>query len=187
MPGERTTAYLLFRLWAAAHPPAQIVVLPFPQIMPAVRDGAVDAGLVIHEARFTYGGYGLHALADLGAWWEDDTRLPIPLGAIVARRELDLGSVTAAIRGSLEQGWAAPDATRPYVLAHAQEMDPEVVARHIALYVNEFSYDLGARGYAAVEALLGRAAAAGLVPPLTAPLDAPNTPDVPVGTPHRRS
>lgn len=168
VPGEQTTAYLLFRLWAATHPPARVVVLPFPQIMPAVRDGSVDAGLVIHEARFTYGAYGLHALADLGAWWERETGLPIPLGAIVARRELDLDRLAGTIRRSLGEAWDDPGRTCGFVLAHAQEMDPEVARRHIALYVNAFSHDLGTEGFRAVEALLARAAAVGLVPPTPA-------------------
>ena len=86
VPGDRTTAYLLFRLWSAERPPARIEVVPFHQIMPGVADGTYDAGLVIHEARFTYPRYGLTALADLGEWWEEDTGLPIPLGAILARR-----------------------------------------------------------------------------------------------------
>ncbi|MEU7864933.1 MqnA/MqnD/SBP family protein, partial [Nonomuraea sp. NPDC049141] len=86
VPGDRTTAYLLFRLWAAERPPARIEVVPFHEIMPGVAAGRYDAGLVIHEARFTYPRHGLTALVDLGEWWEADTGLPIPLGAILARR-----------------------------------------------------------------------------------------------------
>jgi 1,4-dihydroxy-6-naphthoate synthase len=167
IPGERSTAYLLFRLWAAAAGVrCSVRVLPFPEIMPAVRDGAVDAGLVIHEARFTYAAYGLAAPVDLGAWWEEDTGLPIPLGAIVARRELDLDRLAAAARASVDYAWAHPDVSRDYVAAHAQEMDRDVQARHIATYVTEFTHDLGRDGYAAVRALLGRAADAALVPPV---------------------
>jgi 1,4-dihydroxy-6-naphthoate synthase len=80
VPGERTTAYLLMRLWAADNPPARVSVVPFAEIMPGVAAGRFDAGLVIHEARFTYHRYGLHAAADLGEWWEAETGLPIPLG-----------------------------------------------------------------------------------------------------------
>jgi 1,4-dihydroxy-6-naphthoate synthase len=172
VPGERTTAYLLFRLWSAAHPPAKIVVMPFAEIMPAVADGTVDAGLVIHEARFTYPRYGLTSLVDLGEWWEATTGLPIPLGAIVARRDLEAAcgvshaSITVAIRASVRAAWADPSASRPYVLAHAQEMEPDVVDRHVALYVNAFTENLGEEGYAAASALLARAADAGLVPPV---------------------
>jgi len=167
VPSERSTAYLLFRLWAAQNVPGgvgEIVVMPFHQIMPAVRDGHIDAGLVIHEARFTYPSYGLTMLADLGKWWETDTGLPIPLGAIIARRTLDVNAIAGWARASVEYAWAHPEASREYVLAHAQEMSPEVTDAHINLYVNEFTRNLGEDGYAAVEALLGRAAKEGLVP-----------------------
>ncbi|MDH6577587.1 1,4-dihydroxy-6-naphthoate synthase [Kitasatospora sp. MAP5-34] len=170
VPSERSTAYLLFRLWASKAVPGgfgKIVVLPFHEIMPAVRDGRVDAGLVIHEARFTYQRYGLHQLADMGEAWERDTGLPIPLGAIIARRSLGharLREIAEAIRISVRMAWDDPTASRPYVLEHAQEMDPAVADQHIGLYVNEFTADLGEAGYAAVRGLLTRAAAEGLVP-----------------------
>ncbi|OON32690.1 MULTISPECIES: 1,4-dihydroxy-6-naphthoate synthase [unclassified Micromonospora] len=170
VPGDRTTAYLLFRLWSAERPPARIEVVPFHEIMPAVAAGRYDAGLVIHEARFTYQRHGLTALVDLGEWWEGDTGLPIPLGAILARRgAVDPVEAAGWIRESVRQAWADPEASRPYVLSHAQEMEPDVVDRHIALYVNEFTADLGDAGFAAVEALLGRAADAGLVPRAAGP------------------
>ena len=167
VPSDRSTAYLLFRLWAARHVPGgvgDIVVMPFHEIMPAVRDGRVDAGLVIHEARFTYGSYGLRLVQDLGSWWEDDTGLPIPLGAIIARRSLDAERIAQWIRASVDYAWAHPDASREYVLRHAQEMDPAVAQAHIDLYVNEYTRSLGEDGLAAVETLLGRAAREGLVP-----------------------
>ncbi|OEV04890.1 1,4-dihydroxy-6-naphthoate synthase [Streptomyces oceani] len=172
VPSERSTAYLLFRLWAAAEVPGgvgEIVVLPFHDIMPAVRDGEVDAGLVIHEARFTYQDYGLHCLADMGEHWEATTGLPIPLGAIIARRSLGeatLRTLADTIRTSVRMAWDDPEASRAYVLEHAQEMQPRVAEQHIGLYVNEFTPDLGEDGYAAVRGLLTRAAAEGLVPPL---------------------
>ncbi|MBO4159976.1 1,4-dihydroxy-6-naphthoate synthase [Micromonospora antibiotica] len=165
VPGDRTTAYLLFRLWSAGQPPARIEIVPFHEIMPGVAAGRYDAGLVIHEARFTYHRHGLTALVDLGEWWEADTGLPIPLGAILARKgTVDPVAAAGWIRESVRQAWADPSASRGYVLAHAQEMEPDVVDRHIGLYVNEFTADLGDAGFAAVEALLGRAADAGLVP-----------------------
>ncbi|MFF7898405.1 1,4-dihydroxy-6-naphthoate synthase [Streptomyces sp. NPDC007920] len=172
VPSEKSTAYLLFRLWAAEVVPAgvgEIVVMPFHEIMPAVRDGKVDAGLVIHEARFTYGDYGLHKLADMGEHWERTTGLPIPLGAIIARRSLGERTLTGladSIRASVRAAWDDPEASRPYVMEHAQEMDPAVADQHIGLYVNEFTAGLGEDGYAAVRGLLTRAAAEGLVPPL---------------------
>ncbi|HUC91154.1 MAG TPA: 1,4-dihydroxy-6-naphthoate synthase [Paenibacillus sp.] len=167
VPSDRSTAYLLFRLWAAQNVPVgvgEIVVMPFHEIMPAVRDGRIDAGLVIHEARFTYGNFGLALMADMGSWWESDTGLPIPLGAIVARRNLDLAAIAGWIRASVEYAWAHPEASRSYVLRHAQEMSPDVAQAHIDLYVNEFTANLGDKGFEAVYALLGRAAQEGLVP-----------------------
>ncbi|SHH25494.1 1,4-dihydroxy-6-naphthoate synthase [Jatrophihabitans endophyticus] len=164
VPSERSTAYLLFRLWAVGQRPARIDVVPFTEIMPAVRDGRYDAGLVIHEARFTYPSFGLTALADLGAWWEADTGLPIPLGAILARRSLDAAALTRVVRASVEHAWADPSASAAYVAAHADEMSPDVQAQHIALYVNEFTRDLGDEGHAAVRALLSRAHEQNLVP-----------------------
>ncbi|WP_433546998.1 1,4-dihydroxy-6-naphthoate synthase [Streptomyces sp. CA-294286] len=172
VPSERSTAYLLFRLWAADVVPGgvgEVVVMPFDRIMPAVRDGEVDAGLVIHEARFTYRNYGLHKLADMGEHWETATGLPIPLGAIIAKRSLGearLRELAAAARTSVRMAWDEPEASRPYVREHAQEMDPAVADQHIGLYVNEFTADLGEDGYTAVRGLLERAAAEGLVPPL---------------------
>ncbi|GAA2243433.1 MULTISPECIES: 1,4-dihydroxy-6-naphthoate synthase [Streptomyces] len=172
VPGEKSTAYLLFRLWAADTLDGgvgEIVVMPFHEIMPAVRDGKVDAGLVIHEARFTYGEYGLHKLADMGEHWEHTTGLPIPLGAIIAKRSLGeqkLRLLADSIRTSVRAAWDDPEASRPYVMEHAQEMDPAVADQHIGLYVNEFTAGLGEDGYAAVRGLLTRAAAEGLVPPL---------------------
>ncbi|MFE6159921.1 1,4-dihydroxy-6-naphthoate synthase [Streptomyces sp. NPDC056486] len=173
VPSEKSTAYLLFRLWAAdtlaGGDVGEIVVLPFDQIMPAVRDGKVDAGLVIHEARFTYQNYGLNCLADMGEHWEKTTGLPIPLGAIIAKRSLGeerLRQLADTVRTSVRMAWDDPEASRPYVQEHAQEMDPAVADQHIGLYVNEFTADLGENGYAAIRGLLTRAAAEGLVPPL---------------------
>jgi 1,4-dihydroxy-6-naphthoate synthase len=165
VPGDRTTAYLLFRLWSARRPPARIEIVPFHEIMPGVAAGRYDAGLVIHEARFTYHRHGLTALVDLGEWWETDTGLPIPLGAILARRgSVDPAAAADWVRASVRRAWADPAATREYVLAHAQEMEPDVVDQHIALYVNEFTAELGEAGHGAVDALLTRAADAGLTP-----------------------
>jgi 1,4-dihydroxy-6-naphthoate synthase len=169
VPSERSTAYLLFRLWVAQNVPGgvgEIVVLPFHEIMPAVRDGLVDAGLVIHEARFTYPSYGLTLLADLGSWWEQDADLPIPLGAIIARRSLDLAAITGWIQASVKYAWAHPEESKEYVLHHSQELSAEVTQAHIKLYVNEFTENIGELGYKAVASLLGRAAQEGLVPKL---------------------
>lgn len=167
VPSERSTAYLLFRLWAVQNIPGgvgEIIVMPFDEIMPAVQSGSIDAGLVIHEARFTYQNYGLQLLADLGNWWEQETGLPIPLGAIIARRSLDLQAITSWIQQSVHYAWEHPEASSEYVMSHAQEMSPEVTKAHINLYVNEYSVNLGDDGYKAIYTLLNRASEAGIVP-----------------------
>jgi 1,4-dihydroxy-6-naphthoate synthase len=159
VPSLLSTAYRLFELWAQQNVPGgvRIKVLPFHEIMPAVAAGELDAGLVIHEARFTYQKYGLARHVDLGEWWEGQTGLPIPLGAIVARRDLGpeaLAELSRLIQASVDHAWADPEASREYVMEHAQEMDTEVAKQHIELYVNEFTRDLGPEGMAAVDALL---------------------------------
>ena len=129
----------------------------YSDIMPAVARGEVDAGLIIHESRFTYADHGLVSLVDLGEWWEKETGAPIPLGGIVARRSLGeemIGRIEAAIRESVERAFADPSASADYVAAHAQEMDPGVMRQHIALYVNEYSVDVGEQGSRAIETLL---------------------------------
>lgn len=155
VPGDRTTAYLLFRLWATET--YEIEVVPFHEIMPGVASGRFDAGLVIHEARFTFPDYGLECLVDLGQWWEQDTGLPIPLGAILAKPEI-AEQATEWVRASVRHAWAHPEDSRDFVQAHAQEMRRDVQEQHIALYVNEFTEDLGEEGHKAARSLLDRAA-----------------------------
>jgi 1,4-dihydroxy-6-naphthoate synthase len=157
IPGEATTANLLLRIFGPAE--LERVTMRFDRIMPALAVGEVDAGLVIHESRFTYPEHGLACIADLGEVWEAATGLPLPLGVIVARRELPAATVRAVERGlreSIEAAWADPAASRSYVRAHAQEMDEEVCRRHIALYVNEHSASLGSEGRRAIELLVQR-------------------------------
>jgi 1,4-dihydroxy-6-naphthoate synthase len=125
--------------------------------------GEVDAGLIIHESRFTYSEHGLVSVADLGEWWEGETGLPVPLAGIFARNDLEpelADEAAAAIRASVEYAFAHLDASRDYVRSLSQEMSDEVCAAHIALYVNDHSVDIGDEGLAAVERLLGRAGAA---------------------------
>jgi 1,4-dihydroxy-6-naphthoate synthase len=169
IPGRLTTANLLLRLFAPDFPAGVETV--YSDIMPAVQRGEVDAGLIIHESRFTYRDHGLVALVDLGEWWERTTGAPIPLGGIIARRDLGEGRVRqiqTAIRRSVEHALANPRAPAVYVRQHAQEMEPEVTRQHIALYVNRFSLDLEAEGERAVRELFRRAAAVGLVPAIAA-------------------
>jgi 1,4-dihydroxy-6-naphthoate synthase len=166
IPGELTTAYLLLRL--AMETPFEPLVMRFDSIVNAVADGAVDAGLIIHESRFTYQDAGLVRVADLGEWWEGETGCAIPLGAILARRDLEPPAASAideTIRRSLQFAYDHSDAVAPYVREHAFEMDEAVMRAHIALYVNEFSNDLGAEGEAAIARLFEFASDAGLVPP----------------------
>ena len=171
VPGRYTTAALLLRLRDPALD--RIVHLPFHEIMPAVADGSVDAGVIIHESRFTFPEYGLRKLLDLGEWWEGETGHPIPLGGIVARRSLGaerISTIDRALRASIEHAFAHPGSANSYIRAHSQEMSDEVCAAHIALYVNDFSRDLAADGEAAVNCLLGRAEDAGIIPHSTSPL-----------------
>jgi 5,8-dihydroxy-2-naphthoate synthase len=161
VPGRETTAFLLLRL--AVPGLGEAVELRYDRILTAVAAGHVDAGLIIHESRFTYAEHGLVALADLGEWWEGETSLPVPLAGIFARTDLDpelVAEAEAAIRASVEYAFAHPEASRDYVRAHSQEMSDEVCAAHIALYVNEHSVDVGEEGLAAIDRLLGRATAA---------------------------
>lgn len=163
-PGGLTTANLLLGLWRPED--VRTVEMRYDEIMPAVSAGEVDAGLIIHESRFTYRDHGLTAHIDLGTWWERATGRPIPLGGIAVRRDLAPGivrRVDAGIRHSLAHAWADPSASAEYVAQHAQEMSPDVRNRHIELYVNDFSHDLGEDGRLAVAELARRAAARGLV------------------------
>jgi 1,4-dihydroxy-6-naphthoate synthase len=165
IPGERTTAFLLLQL-ALGGRPKHVECMRFDRIFSAVLDGSVDAGLIIHESRFTYRDAGLIAIADLGEWWETFTRLPIPLGAILVRKDVDPGEarrLNDAIRGSLAFARANPGRVMPYVREHAVEINDDVMRQHIDLYVNEFTEDLGHEGTRAVEALLSRARDAGVL------------------------
>ncbi len=138
IPGERTTATLLLRLLGRF----ETVPMRFDQIEEAVLRGDADCGLLIHEGRFTYEAKGLTLLADLGAVWEERMRCPLPLAGIAIRRDLAptlAPLVDAALRASVEYAFAHPEASRDYVAAHAQEMDPDVMARHIRLYVNDYT------------------------------------------------
>ena len=165
IPGERTTAFLLLQLALGRRPRTQI--MRFDRIVDAVARGEVDAGLIIHESRFTYQHAGLHALLDLGSWWEETTGHPIPLGAILARRDLGeerAREIDAAVRESLAFARNDEAAIMPYVREHAFEMNEAVMRAHIGLYVNDYSIDVGAEGLLAVEELFARGRDAGILP-----------------------
>jgi 1,4-dihydroxy-6-naphthoate synthase len=176
IPGEQTTAHLLFSL---VHPGATGKRFTrFSEIEAAVAGGEVDAGVIIHESRFTYASRGLVQLLDLGEAWEARTGAPLPLGGIVARRTLGpalLLRLDRLVRASLEAAWAGGGALSPYVRAHAQALDEAVMRQHIELYVNEFSRTLGAQGRRALEALLAaRARLDGKTPPALSEVLAPH-------------
>lgn len=165
IPGQYTTANFLLSL---AYPQAQHKTsLLFSDIEQAVLDGRADAGLIIHENRFTYEAKGLVKLVDLGEYWEQSTGMPIPLGGIVAKRGLppDVAqAVNRVMARSVAFAMDYPESTREFVRCHAQEMDEDVMFAHIGLYVNEYTRDLGPRGRAAVQHLFGVARERGVIP-----------------------
>ena len=167
VPGKYTTAnFLLGLAFPAACDTSEVL---FSEIEAAVVDGRYDAGLIIHENRFTYEARGLKKIVDLGEFWEKETGAPIPLGGIVARRALPAGvlqTVNRVLRRSVEYAFANRSASLPFVRANAQEMSDEVMYKHIDLYVNDYSIDLGTEGKRAVGILFERAVAAGVIPEL---------------------
>jgi len=164
IPGERTTAFMLLQLALGARPRA--AQRRFDTIVAAVAAGEFDAGLIIHESRFTYGEAGLESIVDLGDWWERLSGMPIPLGAILVRNDVSderASRINDAIRASLHYSRERETAIMPYVRDHAFEMNDDVMRKHIDLYVNEFSDDVGTNGIAAVEELFRRARVAGIL------------------------
>jgi 1,4-dihydroxy-6-naphthoate synthase len=142
----------------------------FSDIEGALLDGQYDAGLIIHENRFTYEARGLKKIIDLGEYWEEETGAAIPLGGIVIKRALPADvqqRVNRVMRRSVEYAFAHRADSLPYVRAHAQEMSDRVMYQHIDLYVNEYSIDLGVEGRRAVETLFERARAAAVIPSLS--------------------
>lgn len=175
IPGTHTTANLLLSL---AFPRARHrTEMIFSAIEAAVLAGRVDAGVIIHENRFTYAAKGLRKIVDLGEFWEGATGAPIPLGGIAVRRALPhdvQAAMNRVMRRSVEYAFAHPDASRAFVRAHAQEMSDAVMRQHIELYVNEYSVSLAQDGRRAVEVLFERAAAAGVAAAPAVPLFAAN-------------
>jgi 1,4-dihydroxy-6-naphthoate synthase len=165
IPGKYTTAALLLRMYSPV--PLTIRVMRFDRIMPAIVAGEVDAGVIIHESRFTFQAHGLLLLQDLGVWWEQETGFPIPLGGIAAKRSLGKEKIQAidrCIRASVSSAFAGPEAGMDYIRQHAQELDDKVIRDHIGLYVNQFSLDLGEEGVGAVREFLARGRQLGVFP-----------------------
>jgi len=155
IPGKNTTANLLLSYFAPNATNRHEYI--FHEIMPAILEGKVDAGVIIHENRFTYQKLGLQCIQDLGQHWEEHTGHPIPLGAIVAKHSLGsdvLAGIERDMRRSVEFAFQHPESSMPFVKQFAQEMDAEVMKAHINLYVNQYSVSLGEKGRAAVENLL---------------------------------
>ncbi|HEK19552.1 menaquinone biosynthesis family protein [Mucilaginibacter sp.] len=165
IPGKYTTANFLLSL---AFPEAtNKQELVFSDIENAVLDGRVDVGLIIHENRFTYQDKGLHKIIDLGDYWEKRTGCAIPLGGIVANRNLPADvqdKINRVIRKSVEFAFANPKSGLEYIRSHAQEMSEEVMYKHIELYVNQYSVDLGAEGKKAIRLMFDTALEKGIIP-----------------------
>jgi 1,4-dihydroxy-6-naphthoate synthase len=168
IPGELTTAYLVARLYL---PDFEPVPVAFDRIPQAVLEGHVDAGLVIHEGQITYAETGLVKVADLGEVWLADTGLPLPLGLDVVRKDLGrelAGEISAGLAASIEYAFLNEDEAVEYALGFGRGLDQEKARRFVLMYVNEYTRDMGGEGRRALELLLARAAAAGLVSPVSA-------------------
>jgi 1,4-dihydroxy-6-naphthoate synthase len=164
VPGKLTTAYLALKLFA---PGVSTQVVPFDGILDEVREGRVDLGLVIHEGQLTFGGLGLHKVLDLGAWWKDETGLPLPLGGNAVRRDLGpalMARLTGLVRETVRYSLAHREDALAYAMGFARGMDPAVADRFVGMWVNDMTLDCGERGRRAVETLLERGHAAGIIP-----------------------
>lgn len=171
IPGNYTTANLLMSMFVPDC--KEKVEMTFSEIEEAVLSGKCDAGLIIHENRFTYASKGLHKVADMGALWEEKTGNPIPLGCIAVRRNLpeeEMKAIENQIKASVQYAFANPNDSRAYVNLHAQELSDEVQQQHINLYVNEFSIDLGTEGRNAISELFKEGQKAGILPEINYPL-----------------
>jgi 1,4-dihydroxy-6-naphthoate synthase len=167
-PGDRTTAALALRLWA---PRVDTVSMPFDRIQPAVLEGRIDAGLLIHEGQLTYADEGLHAVVDLGRWWKEETGLPLPLGGNVVRRDLGpdrIARISRALSRSIEYGLAHRGDALDHAMRYARGLDRAKADRFVGMYVNAWTQGYGEAGRRAVQLLLDRAHAAGLTPEVTA-------------------
>lgn len=166
IPGKYTTAHFLLRYAYPVLGKASEVL--FSDIEAQVKNDGVDMGVIIHENRFTYAERGFLKIRDLGAYWEDNTGLPIPLGGIMVKRSLPQAlreKVQRVLQRSIQYAFEHPEASAAYVKAHAQEMDPEVMQKHIKLYVNDYSLALGEKGRKAVQHMYDYAIKENLIRP----------------------
>jgi 1,4-dihydroxy-6-naphthoate synthase len=164
IPGTLTTSYLALKLF---EPNVETVTMPFDKILDAVQAKEVEAGLLIHEGQLLFSQIGLHRVVDLGQWWQEETGLPLPLGANAIRRSLgpEMGrQVARVIRESVSYALAHREAALEYAMQFARDMDPELADKFIGMYVNRWTLDYGDEGRRAVRELLARGAAAGFLP-----------------------
>lgn len=164
IPGTRTTSYLALKLF---EPNVETVTMPFDKILEAVQAREVEAGLLIHEGQLLFQQLGLHRVVDLGQWWQEQTSLPLPLGANAIRRSLgpELGyQVARVIRDSVSYALEHRDAALNYALQFARDMDPVLADKFVGMYVNRWTLDYGDEGRRAVRELLARGAAIGMLP-----------------------
>ena len=164
VPGAMTTAYLALKLFA---PKIETAVVPFDQIIPQVMAGKYEAGLIIHEGQLTYERSGLKRILDLGKWWHEQTRLPLPLGGNAIRRELGpeiIASVTRALRQSIQYALDHREPALAYAMQFARDLDTQMADRFVGMYVNERTLDYGEDGKEAVARLLDAGYRAGIIP-----------------------
>ena len=164
VPGTLTTAYLALKLFA---PEATTHVHPFDRILEEVEAGRADVGLIIHEGQLTFAGHGLRKILDLGAWWKEETGLPLPLGGNAVRRDLGpelMARLTGLVRDTVRYSLAHRPEALAYAMSFARGMDPAIADRFVGMWVNEMTVDSGARGQEAVQLLLDRGHEAGIIP-----------------------
>jgi 1,4-dihydroxy-6-naphthoate synthase len=164
VPGTLTSAYLALQLFS---PGVATRVVPFDRILDEVREGRADVGLVIHEGQLTFGGQGLHEVVDLGAWWKDETGLPLPLGGNAVRRDLGgemMARLTRLVRETVKHSLAHRPQALEYAMTFARGMDPNVADRFVGMWVNDMTVEMGERGRKAVQVFLDRGFEAGIVP-----------------------
>jgi len=165
VPGQFTTAAMLLKLYSSGW--KEVIMMRFDEILDAIASGRVDCGVIIHESRFTYRSRGLELIADLGAWWEENSGYPIPLGGIAAKRSLGrdfIAGIDRDIRTSILWAHQNNNLCRPYIKGYAQELEDSVINEHIGLYVNDFSENLGTEGLAAIEFFFQKGRQTGILP-----------------------
>jgi len=164
VPGKLTTAYLALKLYA---PDVETEVVPFDKILPGVLEGKYDAGLIIHEGQLTYDRSGLYSVTDLGKWWSETTRLPLPLGGNAIRRSLGrelIASVSDALSASIRYALDHRSEALQYAMQFARDLDPELADRFVGMYVNERTLDYGPDGREAIRLLLEMGHGKGIIP-----------------------